>query len=203
LVEQLAARGARVIGACRRSSPELEATGAEVCPLDVTDSGSIAAFAEALRGRTVDVLVNNAGMLARDVLGGLDVDSMRAQFEVNALGPLRVTEALRETLTPGSVVAVITSRMGSITDNTSGGAYGYRMSKAAVNAAGVSLARDLASTEVAVVMLHPGWVRTGMTGGTGNWSADEAAAGLLERIDETSMANTGRFVHANGTELPW
>ena len=93
--------------------------------------------------------------------------------------------------------------MGSVADNTSGGSYGYRMSKAAVNIAGVSLARDLEADGIAVALLHPGWVRTEMTGNTGNASAGEAAAGLLARIEELNMQNTGRFWHANGEPLPW
>ncbi len=93
--------------------------------------------------------------------------------------------------------------MGSITDNGSGGMYGYRMSKAAANAAGKSLARDLAPRGVAVVILHPGHVQTRMTGGNGDVTPDVAAAGLIARIDELSLERSGRFMHANGEELPW
>ncbi|MFT4627426.1 MAG: NAD(P)-dependent dehydrogenase (short-subunit alcohol dehydrogenase family) [Myxococcota bacterium] len=203
MARRLSESGAHVVAACRRSSPELVALGVEIVSLDVTDAASLAELGTRLGGRSVDLVVNNAGILNNDTLGSLDPDSLRAQFEVNALGPLRTTEALRPALTKGAVVAIVTSRMGSIADNSSGGAYGYRMSKAAVNAAGVSLARDLAPSGVAVVLLHPGWVRTDMTGGRGNWSAGEAADGLLARIDETNLANTGRFVHADGTPLPW
>ena len=128
---------------------------------------------------------------------------MRAQFEVNSLGPLRVTAALRHRLRPGSKVGIVTSRMGSIADNTSGSAYGYRMSKAAVNAAGMSLALDLAPAGVAVVLLHPGYVRTQMTGGRGNWGPDESAAGLLTQLDRLTLETTGSFWHANGDSLPW
>ena len=93
--------------------------------------------------------------------------------------------------------------MGSIADNTSGGSYGYRMSKAAVNAAGVSLARDLEDSGIAVVLLHPGYVRTDMTGGSGQVEPAEAAAGLLARLDELDLAATGTFRHASGESLPW
>ena len=93
--------------------------------------------------------------------------------------------------------------MGSIGDNTSGGYYGYRMSKAALNAAGVSLARDLAPRGIAVAILHPGAVRTGMTGGQGNLEPDESASGLLRRIDELQLATSGRFLHQTGDVLPW
>ncbi len=203
LTQQLTARGMHVVAACRRGSEALAKTGAEVVTCDVTDDASVAGLAEQLGGRRIGLLVNNAGILARDRLGSIDFQSVRSQLEVNALGPLRVTEALGDNLDEGSVVGIVTSRMGSIADNTSGGAYGYRMSKAAVNAAGASLARDLAPRGVAVVLLHPGWVKTDMTRGSGNWSADEAAAGLIARLDETTLANTGRFVHADGTPLPW
>ena len=106
-------------------------------------------------------------------------------------------------MTPGAKVALITSRMGSIADNSSGGSYGYRMSKAALNAAGRSLAIDLAARGIAVGLLHPGYVRTDMTGGSGNVEASEAAAMLVARIDELDAAKSGSFRHANGEELPW
>lgn len=93
--------------------------------------------------------------------------------------------------------------MGSIGDNSSGGQYGYRMSKAALNAAGVSLAHDLKPRGIAVVILHPGAVRTGMTGGRGMIEAEESARGLLKRIDELRIETTGRFLHQNGDVLPW
>jgi NAD(P)-dependent dehydrogenase (short-subunit alcohol dehydrogenase family) len=196
-------RGDRVIGTSRGPAPELEAAGARVERLDVAAAGSVDALDQALGDTRIDLLLHNAGVLGQERLDQLDLDSIRHQFEVNALGPLRLTAALRHRLAPGATVAIVTSRMGSMTDNTSGGAYGYRMSKAAVNMAGRSLTHDLASDGVAVVLLHPGWVKTGMTGGRGNWGPDEAAAGLVARIDETSPDNSGRFVHADGTPLPW
>jgi len=158
---------------------------------------------EALGDRVVGVLVNCAGILSDESLSDLDFDRMRRQFEVNSLGPLRVTAALRGNLGDGSKIVIITSRMGSIEDNTSGGRYGYRMSKAAVNMAGRSLANDLREEGVAVVILHPGFVRTGMTGGQGLIDPPESAAGLIARIDELTMETTGSFRHANGEELPW
>jgi NAD(P)-dependent dehydrogenase (short-subunit alcohol dehydrogenase family) len=152
--------------------------------------------------------VNNAGIyVSGDRLGGLDVAGIRKQFEVNALAPLRLTDALRERLARGAKVALITSRMGSIDDNSSGGAYGYRMSKAALNMAGKSLAVDLRERGVAVTILHPGMVRTDMLGRhasqAGTVDAAEAARGLLARIDELTLETTGRFWHAKGQPLPW
>lgn len=202
LCKALVGRGERVIAACRHVSDDLRALDVRIESLDVTDQASIDGLAEGLEG-PIDVLINNAGVLERTSLDDLDPDSIRRQFDVNALGPVRVTAALREHLPTGGKVAIITSRMGSIGDNTSGSHYGYRMSKAAVNMAGVSLAHDLRDDGVAVALLHPGWVRTDMTGGSGNWGPDEAASALLERIDELSLGSTGSFWHAEGQELPW
>jgi NAD(P)-dependent dehydrogenase (short-subunit alcohol dehydrogenase family) len=153
-------------------------------------------------GQRIDVLVNNAGILSEESLDDLDVERIRRQFEVNALGPLRVTQALLGNLGRGAKVAIITSRMGSVADNGSGGYYGYRMSKAAVNMAGMSLARDLRDRGITVLLLHPGMVATGMTGSRGIPVA-ESAAGLIARIDSLGIADTGTFHHANGEPLPW
>jgi NAD(P)-dependent dehydrogenase (short-subunit alcohol dehydrogenase family) len=204
LAKQCAARGDTVIAACRSSSEELDALGVRVeTGVDVGDDASVAAFAERLDGVAIDVLINNAGILSRETLDDLDVERIRRQFEVNAIGPVRVTAALRSKLGNGAKVGIVTSRMGSIADNTSGGMYGYRMSKAAVNTAGVSLAHDLEGAGVAVALLHPGFVRTGMTGGNGHVEADESAAGLLERLDGLTMETSGTFWHAKGEVLPW
>jgi NAD(P)-dependent dehydrogenase (short-subunit alcohol dehydrogenase family) len=203
LCRQLKARGVDVIAACRRSSPELDELGVQVEQgVDVADLDSVRALAARL-DTPLDLLVNNAGILSVERLDELDYDAMRAQFEVNALGPLRVTSALRPLLGNGSKVAIITSRMGSIADNTSGSMYGYRMSKAAVNIAGVSLAQDLRPDGISVALLHPGAVKTEMTRGHGMVEADFAARGLLARIDAMSLENSGSFWHAQGDALPW
>ncbi len=203
LCRQFADRGDKVIAACRQSSKELESTGAEVhAGVEVTDDASVAGLAQAVDRRSIDVLVNCAGILTRETLDDLDIDQIRRQFEVNAIGPLRVTAALLGNLAAGAKVAIITSRMGSIEDNTSGSRYGYRMSKAAVNMAGRSLAHDLKEKGVAVILLHPGMVATEMTGRQG-MPPDEAARGLIARIDELTLENTGTFWHANGDPLPW
>ena len=194
----------QVVAACRESSPALEALGVRVeADVDVTSDEAVAALARRLEGVTLDELVCNAGILREDDLDGVDLDEVRAQFEVNALGPLRVVKALRKRLRRGGKIALITSRMGSIGDNGSGGSYGYRMSKAALNAAGVSLARDLASEGIAVAILHPGYVRTDMTDGSGNVDPDQAAKQLVDRIDALTLESTGTFWHANGQILPW
>ena len=203
LVRQLVERGDTVIAACRSASDELRATGAEIIEgLDVTDDESVAALADQLEGRTLDWLVNNAGILERTSLDNLDFDAMERQFRVNSLGPLRVTAALLDRLVGGSKVFIVTSRMGSIDDNTSGGSYGYRMSKTAVNMAGKSLAVDLAERGIGVFLLHPGWVATDMTGGTGI-AVQESAAGLVATMTRLDTGQTGTFWHQEGYELPW
>ena len=171
--------------------------------IDVSEAAAGAELAKRLHHDRIDVLINNAGILRGESLGALNFDSIAEQFEVNALGPLRVTAALASLLAPNAKIAIVTSRMGSIADNSSGGYYGYRMSKAAVNAAGVSLARDLAGRGIAVALIHPGMVATDMTGKHGIPPAD-AARGVLARIDALTQENTGRFWHAGaGEELPW
>lgn len=204
LTRQYLGRGDHVVAACRKPSDDLTAAGAEVLEgIDVTTDDGARALAEGLGDRTVDVLVNNAGLLTSESLDDLDFDRIRRQFEVNTLGPLRITAALRDRLTRGAKVAVVTSRMGSIADNTSGGRYGYRISKAAVNMAFVSLARDLDGDGIAVAILHPGFVRTDMTGNQGFIDPPESAAGLIARLDDLTMDSTGTFWHSNGEVLPW
>jgi NAD(P)-dependent dehydrogenase (short-subunit alcohol dehydrogenase family) len=204
LARQYIQRGDDVVGLCRSASRELNALGAEVVEgVEVADDDVVEELAAKLQGRPVDVLVNCAGVLSDESLSDLDFDRIRKQFEVNTLGPLRVTAALRENLGEGSKVAIITSRMGSIEDNTSGGRYGYRMSKAAVNMAGRSLANDLKEAGVAVAILHPGFVRTEMTGHQGLIDPPESAAGIIARIDELTLDTTGTFWHSNGEVIPW
>jgi len=197
-------RGDRVIALCRRASKELRDSGAGIVEdVDVTSPEALRKAAAAVGD--VDVLVANAGVLSNEALSAVAEasDRIERQFRVNALGPLLTVHAFADKLASGAKVALVTSRMGSMADNTSGGSYGYRMSKAALNAAGRSLANDLASRGIAVGLLHPGYVRTDMTGGRGDIEPAEAAARLVERIDELNSANSGTFRHANGEELPW
>lgn len=203
-VQEYLRRGERVIAVCRQSSKELQETGAEVLAgVDVSDPISISNLQEQLEGVSLDVLINNAGILKDERLGSINYETVLEQFQVNTLGPLRVTEALLPNLGKGSKVALITSRMGSIADNTSGGRYGYRMSKAALNMAGMSLARDLQPHGIAVAILHPGYVQTAMVGFGGDISPEQAAGRLIKRIDELDLEHSGVFSHSNGEELPW
>ncbi len=204
LVRQLKVRGASVVAICRSSSPELDAQGVRVeSGFDIAQPDSWPRLAERFAGADIELLIQNAGILVPDSLADVDVVQVRAQFELNAVTPLFLTRALLPCMRAGSKLALITSRMGSIGDNGSGAYYGYRMSKAALNAAGVSLARDLKPHGIAVAMLHPGAVRTRMTGSHGMIEAEEAARGLLRRIDELTLGTTGRFLHQNGEVLPW
>ena len=204
LCRRLKGRGDRVIAACRRSSVGLDELGVRVeTEIDVSDDAAVASLVRRLEGIRIDIIVNNAGILTRESLEDLDLGRIRRLFEVNALGPLRMTAAVLPLLPRGAKVAMITSLMGSMGDNSSGGMYGYRMSKAALNAAAVTLARDLKVRGIAVAILHPGYVRTDMTGGRGTVEPTDAARGLLERIDELTLETSGQFRRATGEALPW
>ena len=204
LARQLHARGDTVIATCRTSSLELDAVGCRVVDaIDVGHDDVGDALLAALGDETPDVVVNNAGVARWDTLDTLDLDRAREEFEVNTLGPLRVTLALLPRLREGAKLAFISSKAGSIGDAPSGGNYGYRMSKAALNMAGANLAGELAARQIHVAVLHPGFVQTDMTGGRGNVHPAAAAAGLIERIDELDTSRSGRFFHADGSEIPW
>lgn len=202
---QILARGDEAIAICRTASDELKALGCRVASgVDITSDRDVADLAERLKDTSLDVLINNAGLLERVTLDDLNFESIRRQFEINALGALRVTRALLPNLSAGAKLVLMTSRMGSIDDNTSGGSYGYRMSKVALSMAGKSLSHDLKPRGIAVAILHPGLVSTAMTGFTPSGITPETSVkGLLQRIDELTLENTGTFWHANGEILPW
>jgi NAD(P)-dependent dehydrogenase (short-subunit alcohol dehydrogenase family) len=203
LCRQLAGRGDTVIAVCRNASAELDGLGVRVeAGIELTDGNAIAELVTRLKGIKLAAAILNAGILEADGLEELDAASVRRQFEVNALAPLLLSRALLDNLGSGSKLALITSRMGSIDDNSSGGYYGYRLSKTALNMAGRSLAIDLRPRGIAVAILHPGMVATRMVGFSGIPPA-EAARGLLARIDGLTLANSGSFWHANGAVLPW
>ncbi|MEM7136959.1 MAG: SDR family oxidoreductase [Myxococcota bacterium] len=205
LCEQLSLRGDRVVATSRAPSQALGSIdGVDArSGVDVTDRASVEALAADLAEQSVDVLWVVAGVLKGVSLDNLDYDVIREQFEVNALGVLGTVASLLPCLRSGSKVALLTSRMGSIADNTSGGSYGYRMSKAALNMAGRSLSIDLAPRGVAVSILHPGWVKTDMTRNQGLIDAQTSAAGLIDRVDELTLETSGQFVHQSGEALPW
>ena len=204
LCRQLAARGTSVIGVCRSSSDALDELDVEVLNgVDVSKPEDVEKLAGALTGRQIDLLVNNAGVLAVDSLDSVRFEDIEWQFQVNAMGPLRVAKALKGNIPEGGKIFVITSSMGSISENTSGGYYGYRMSKGAVNMAFKSLSVDLADDGIGVFMLHPGYVATDMSRYLGPVPVDESAAGLIARMDELDLESTGAFRHAKGREIAW
>jgi NAD(P)-dependent dehydrogenase (short-subunit alcohol dehydrogenase family) len=199
-------RGHRVSASCRQSSAALADSGARVIEgIDLRELGALCQLRDAL-DVPVDRLVVNAGILHSDSLQGLaseGFDAVAAQLIGNALAPLQAVVTLLPKLSAGARIGLISSRMGSMGDNGSGGYYGYRMSKAALNAAGRSLALDLAPRGILVALLHPGFVRTEMTGGRGDVDPATAAAALTQRLDELDAERSGRFWHAKGEELPW
>ncbi|EON91378.1 short chain dehydrogenase/reductase family oxidoreductase [Marinobacter lipolyticus SM19] len=204
LARHYAGKGCQVIGVCREASAELQETAAKVIEgVDVTSDAGIQKLVKELDGQTIDLLINNAGLLQDEKLGSIDFDSIRTQMEINAYAPLRVAEALVGQIPYGGKIANITSRMGSIADNDSGGRYGYRASKAALNAFGKSLAVDLQPKGIAVAQLHPGYVKTRMVNFGGLITPAESAKGLAERIEELNLDNSGSFWHSNGELLPW
>jgi NAD(P)-dependent dehydrogenase (short-subunit alcohol dehydrogenase family) len=205
---QLHERGETLIAACLGDSEELRSLGIQVEPnVDVCDDASVKAMAKRLKdaGTKVDVLVNVAGVIGVDKLGEIDYDDVRRQFEINTIGPLRVVESLLESLGDGSKVGIITSRVGSINDNESGGLYAYRISKCAANMVGVNLYHDLKERGIAVVLLHPGMVNTDLTRGfDGEFiEPEESAAGLIKVVDNAKIGNGPEFRHSNGELLPW
>ncbi len=205
LTSQLHKRGENVFATCRKSSEELNGLGVNVIEnVDISSGQSITNLKRKLNNIKLDCLIHNAGVSEYNSFEDLDPESIKRQFDINALSPLCMTRSLISFFNKNSKIAFITSRMGSIDDNTSGSSYGYRMSKVAMSMAAKSLALDLLDKEIYVAILHPGLVRTRMTGFTKNGiSTIESAKGLLERIDLLDEKNTGKFFHANGEELPW
>ncbi len=202
---QLKARGDTVIATCRDATPELEQLGVRVeTGIDVRSGNSVLKLIENLKELKIDVLIHNAGIYENNSLDNLDPESLLRQFEVNALSPLCFSKAMIKNLREGSKLILMSSRMGSIEDNTSGGSYGYRMSKVALCMAGKSLSIDLAPFGISVAILHPGLVSTKMTGFTPQGiNPENSVTGLLKRIDSLGPENSGNFFHANGEILPW
>lgn len=201
-------RGDRVIGTAREpeAAEALQSLDLRVEALDVADRSSVDAFAKRLGGEAVDVLINNAGAgVGRGSLGSLDEAEIRRLFEINALGPLRVTEALLPNLRASSrkLLAHMTSRMGSIADNTSGGSYAYRASKSALNMLHRSMSIDLAGEGFTSVVLHPGWVQTDMGGGAAPLTVEQSVEGLLVVLDGLTRDDNGAFIAFDGERLPW
>ncbi|MBD64940.1 MAG: short-chain dehydrogenase [Halobacteriovoraceae bacterium] len=202
LVKKFLSHGHRVSVTCRETSQELAATQAKIITdIDVTKEETTRTLSQKIGD--IDMLIHCAGVLISDSLDKIDISNISKQFEVNALGPLKTFLSLRKNLKKGSKVGFLTSRMGSIEDNTSGGQYGYRTSKTALNAIAKSLAVDLKPSEIAVFLLHPGYVKTSMTNYNGLIETDESADGLYDIMMTKSLEDSGSFWHTNGEQLPW
>ncbi len=207
---EYAAEGWTVIATCRdpASASELKAAGkaVEVHGLDVADFPAIGRLAQTLKGRPIDVLVNNAGVMGSERrLGELDGERWLATLRVNAVAPLLVAQAFLFNLKAGAgkKAVFITSLMGSIADNTSGGYYDYRSSKAALNAAVKSFAIDTASEGITAVVLHPGWVKTDMGGANAPIERAASVGGMRKVIARLKPSDSGHFFNFDGKELPW
>jgi NAD(P)-dependent dehydrogenase (short-subunit alcohol dehydrogenase family) len=212
---QYAAEGWKVFAACRapNSAKELQRLAAEsggrirILTMDVTDTASVRAAAGALGGEPIDVLLNNAGVggSRSERIGNLDYAAWMSVLDTNSLGPVRVVEAFLDNVAQSDQkrLVTITSGMGSIADNTSGGSYAYRSSKAAVNMIMKSLAIDLDSRGIICVVVNPGWVRTDMGGPHGTLSPTESIKALRTVIASLKPGDSGRFLNWNGKPYPW
>lgn len=207
LVKQLNTKGYEITCLCRSKNPQLNELASQVISgINLQNYQDIQRAKINCKAKYFDIIINNAAIFKNESIQQLDstaVSQIKDQFITNSLAPLMVIHHFLDTLKKGSKIVLMTSRMGSIADNSSGGRYGYRMSKAALNAAGKSLALDLKDKGVAVGIFHPGWVQTDMTGYSGYLTASESAELLCQRIDALSMNNSGEFFHSNGDSLPW
>lgn len=204
LARQYVQLGHNVIATCRTSSKALESLNCEIINgIDVADDGLLDNISNLINAEHIDVLIHNAGVLVSDTYSNIDFNNMRYHFEVNALAALKTVIGLSSKLRQGSKVGIVSSRVGSIQDNSSSNNYAYRVSKTAVNMIGKCLSIDLAAKGIALAMLHPGYVRTDMTANNGLIEVDESARGLIKIMDELSLNTSGRFKHTNGEDLPW
>ncbi len=214
LSKQFAADGWQVLACCRNPADadalqELSNrySSIEVFALDVTDCDQVTALAQQLGERPIDILLNNAGIFGpKDVgFGDVEAATWRQVLEVNTIAPMMLVQALVEQVASSQqkLVAMISSKVGSIADNSSGGGYLYRSSKTALNQVVKSLSIDLAVRNIAVISLHPGWVRTDMGGPNGEIDAAESIGGLKSILEVTGPEQNGRFIEYNGNSIPW
>lgn len=216
ITRQYAADGWDVLACCR--SPEnahelnkLAATskgGVSVCLLDVANDAQRQALAAQLKGQPIDILFNSAGVSgnwATQSFGHCKTDEWLDVMRINVITPMLMMQdfAANVALSEHKIIANMSSKMGSIADNTSGGSYLYRSSKAALNMVTVSAAHDLARRKIAVVALHPGWVRTDMGGPNGELSVEESVTALKRNLAKVAFADSGRFIDIDGGDIPW
>lgn len=205
MAAQSHARGDTVITFNRSPAPSLAAIGVTTHDgVDLTNIPAVEAVAKKLADGSIDRVIVNAGVMISDSFESFDIEALRLQYEINALAPVSLIRAIAPALSTGAKIALISTRVGSIGDNRAGNDFGYRMSKAALNMAGVNLAHALAPRGIRVFLLHPGYVRTALTGGQGLIDADQSASALLALIDRLGTRDTGTFWHAiEGVRLPW
>lgn len=214
LTRQYAAEGWQVYACCRHpaQAEALQALAAsgpvQVLALDVNHASQRASLADILQGQPIDILFNNAGVSGgweRQDFGHTDAESWEQTLRSNVIAPLKMMETLVEHVAASQlrIMANMSSRMGSIADNSSGGTYLYRSSKAALNMVCVSAAHDLARRGITVVALHPGWVRTDMGGDAATLSVADSAAALRRNLAGLTQADNGRFIDIDGSTLPW
>ena len=210
--EEYSKLGWHVIATCRNPSHANKLNqlakdfgSIEIYPLEVSNSDQIHELADALKNKPIDVLINNAGIHRSCTLGSIDKEAWLESFTINSIAPYEVTIHLLDNILQGSLKKVIsiTSKMGSIDDNTSGGSYIYRSSKTALNSIMRSLEHDLGRHGIATLTLHPGWVKTDM-GGMGAWiNVDESVAGMIKQIEKLNLSNAGRYVDYAGKKINW
>lgn len=205
---QYAEKGFHVIGTARspEEADELRAVGAEVHALDVTSQTSVDALASALDGRPIDILINNAGYFNREdtTLETASAEIFMRTMDINAAGPLRVTQALIPNLKTGTTKKVISmsSQLGSI-ERSSGQWYAYRASKTALNQINRIWSEEFANDGFTFVVVHPGWVQTDMGGPNATYTPEQSVAGLIGVIDGLTSEDNGAFYDLNGDTIPW
>ncbi|MDH5556096.1 MAG: SDR family oxidoreductase [Alphaproteobacteria bacterium] len=202
---QYAADGWRVIATCR--NPDSYDGAGEVHALDVADADSVGALGKAMAGEKIDLLINNAGIYGPRNLpfDALDYDAWEQVLRINLMGPMRVAAALAGPVMSSQKkkMVFISSKVGSISDNTSGGSYIYRSSKTALNIAVKSLSLDISEKGVICLLLHPGWVQTDMGGASAPIDMTTSVSGMRAVIERAGAAESGRFFNYDGTSLPW
>jgi NAD(P)-dependent dehydrogenase (short-subunit alcohol dehydrogenase family) len=209
-VRQYAADGWRVLAACRNPREAKELAGlsgdVRVLALDVIDEYQLPALAKSLNDEAIDILINNAGVGGfDDSFGNTPTNEWLETLRVNAIAPLHVAEQFLPHLERGQrrLIVNITSKMGSIADNGSGGSYSYRTSKAALNMVAKSMAHDLKGRRIIVVVFHPGWVKTDMGGPQALLPPKASVGGMRAKIATLTAADSGKFFNYDGKPLPW
>lgn len=209
LAKQFTEAGYSVIGTARTpaKATELASLGVRIEQLDVSDAASVAAFASSLKGQSIDILINNAGVIGHNAktFAELDIEQLDGVYTINALGPMRVTQALLSNLESSErkLVANISSMMGSMELNTWGCCMGYRASKAALNSFNKTLAVEMGKQGYVFVVLHPGYVKTDMNKGAGAITTLDSATGLFTVISQLKADDNGKFYDFNGKAMPW